>query len=152
MFLEKWKQYSKLPGGKWLFSRMVGVYAPYSGSIGALVQELSPGYAILTLKERRKVRNHLQCIHAVALMNLAEMASGLAMMVGLDSSIRGIVTGFNVEYLRKARGVVTARGWCEIPSVQGKTVAQSQVEIMNASGELVARAKATWLLDLAKTQ
>ncbi len=148
MVLEKWKKWSQLPCGKALFSFFVGQFAPYTGSIGGKVKELAPGYAIVTLRERRRVRNHLKSVHAVALMNLAEMASGLAMLSGLKSNIRGIVTSFHIEYLRKARGFLTARAWCEIPIVVGKTPAQVPVEIMNSQGEIVARATATWLLDL----
>jgi len=148
MFLDIWKKMSTKPGGKWLFSKMVGWKAPYTGSVGGVVQELAPGYAIICLKERRAIQNHLRSVHAVALMNVAEMASGLAMLAGLNDDIRGIVTKFQIEYLKKARGVLTARGWCEVPVVRGKTSSESHVEIMNARGEIVARATATWLLDL----
>ena len=151
MFLDTWKKLSSKPGGKWIFSKLVGWKAPYTGTIGAVVEELAPGYAIVKLTEHRSIRNHLNSVHAVALMNVAEMASGLAMLAGLKDNIRGIVTKFQIEYLRKARGVLTARGWCEVPTVMGKTSSESHVEIMNASGEIVARATATWLLDLPAT-
>ena len=37
---KQWRRACLLPGGKWLFSRMLGLRVPYSGSLGAVVQSL----------------------------------------------------------------------------------------------------------------
>jgi acyl-coenzyme A thioesterase PaaI-like protein len=103
-----WRRLAPLPGGKTVFSFLLGWMTPYSGSIGARVAELAPGYCRATLRERRRIRHQLGAIHAMALANLAEMAGGLAVLVGLAPGIQGIVTGCSITYLKKARGRLTA--------------------------------------------
>ncbi len=146
-----WDKLSKLPAGKMLFSKAVGKTAPYTGTIGAHVLELRPGFARVEMKDRKKVRNHLNSVHAVALMNLAELTTGLAMTSGLPDGARGILKGLRIEYIKKARGLLTAECEAEVSESTERRELEIQGDIIDASGEVVARAVATWLVGPSKT-
>jgi acyl-coenzyme A thioesterase PaaI-like protein len=141
-----WRRLSRLPGGQWMFSFMLGMAAPYTGSIGARVVELRPGYARVTLRDRRKVRNHLSSIHAVALVNLAEAASGLAMMCGLPTDMRGILVGFSIDYVKKARGTLTAECTAPAPEPGVRKEYELEAVVRDEAGDIVATGRPRWLI------
>jgi acyl-coenzyme A thioesterase PaaI-like protein len=125
---------------------MLGFMIPYTGSIHPLVLELRPGYARVQMRDRRAVRNHLRSIHAIALMNLGEVTTGLAMTLAMPDDARGIVTGLSMEYVKKARGLLTAE--CTAPAFDATVSAQHdfRADIVDESGDVVARATAHWLV------
>lgn len=146
-----WNRSSALPGGKWLFSRLLGLMAPYTGTIGAVVQVLEPGHCSVILRDRRKVRNHLQSVHAMALCNLGEMVTGLALMNSLPDKTRGILTHLSISYLKKARGLLTATCHCDIPTDNRECENLLTGRIHDANGDLVAEVQARWLIGPEKT-
>jgi len=139
-----WLRLSPLPGGRWLFSRLVGWSAPYTRTIGASVVELSAGRAKVELRDRWAVRNHLHSIHAIALMNLGELTTGLAVTFGLPDDARGIPTRLTIEFVKKARGRLTSE--CSAPPVDIATERDYDVEavIKDLAGDVVARCTARW--------
>lgn len=144
--IKTWNKLQKLPGGKRAFSYFLGKIIPYSGTIRPLVLELQPGFARLQMKDRRRVRNHLSSIHAIALMNLAELTSGLATIGGLPPTLRGILTQLNIEYFKKARGTITGSSRCEVPTKKERHEHIVDVDLVDETGETVCRARATWLI------
>ncbi|HEY9720423.1 MAG TPA: hotdog fold domain-containing protein [Oscillatoriaceae cyanobacterium] len=141
-----WEVLSPKPMGKAIFSRLFGVLVPYTGSIRADVLELRPGYAKLLMRDRRKLRNHLNSVHAIALLNLAEATSGLAMNFGLPDSARAIVTNLSMAYTKKARGPITGECDIAIPDCSVSAEHQIQAVLRDAAGDVVATATATWLV------
>jgi acyl-coenzyme A thioesterase PaaI-like protein len=137
---DAWNLLATLPGGKTLFSRLVGRAAPYTGTIGASVVALRPGYAQVEMSDRRGVRNHLSSIHAIALANLAELTGNVALAYSLPDDARFIVSGMSIEYVKKARGTLTATSDCPVPASSARREYEVPVSIRDAEGDEVARA------------
>ena len=133
-----WDKLSGVPFGKRIFSQFVGRLAPYTGSIGAQVVELGPTGSKVVLEDRPAVRNHLQCVHAIALANLAELAGNLSLAYAMPADARFIVAGLSIEYTKKARGTITAEGHC--PPIPNSARAEYlvQVTMRDAQGDVVA--------------
>lgn len=143
--LATWCRLAPLPGGRRVFGWLLGLGIPYSGTIGARIRLLEPGHCILLLRDRRGVRNHLRSIHAVAITNAGELASGLAMTTGLPAGTRAIVTRLSTEYLKKARGTIVVE--CRVadpPRPAAPMEVQVEATLTDRAGDLVARVQATW--------
>ncbi|MDC0673529.1 DUF4442 domain-containing protein [Nannocystis radixulma] len=146
--LDMWKSLSVKTFGKQLFARAISLAVPYTGSIAPLVLELEAGHAKVQMRDRWSVRNHLRCVHAVALMNLGEAVTGLAVMSLLPHGARGIVTQLSMEYVKKARGTITGDAKVEVPAGPGTHEFEVQGELRNSIGEVVARVRARWRIDV----
>lgn len=139
--LELYRKFARFPMGKSLFSRIVCWRAPYFGSISPRFVELRPGEAVVVMKNRRRVRNHIGTVHAIAMCNLCELAAGTMTEVSMPAGMRWIPKGMSVEYLAAARtdlrataripGTVLAGDAFELPVT---------TEVRDSSDELVMRA------------
>lgn len=149
--LSYYKTLTAIPGGRFLFNRFLAFHIPYSATINARVMDLKPGYARFELADRRKVRNHLNSIHAIALSNFGELTSGLALMTGLPAQVRGIVLQITTNYLKKARGTLIAECHCVLPEVKGDTDVTVEAYIKDHEMNVVAQVKVLWRLGLKPT-
>ena len=137
---EMWDRCSGVPGGKFVFSKLVGRMAAYTGSIDATVEELRNGYCRTTMKDRPRLRNHIRSIHAIALANLAELTGNMAVAYTQPDNARFIVATISVDYVKKGRGVIT--GECECPPISSTEKQQYQIPVTlrDALGDVVVRA------------
>jgi len=139
---------SRFPGGRFIFNRIIANKIPYSATIGARVMVLELGYAKAQLKDRRKIRNHLNSIHAVALTNFGELTSGLALITSLPANVRGIVTQITTDYVKKARGTLLAECRCNLPKVTSDMDFSVTAVIRDQAQDTVATVTVLWRLGL----
>ena len=141
----------QFPLGKYVFSGIVAFYAPYTSSISPYVEHLDQVSCHASMEDRPWLRNPFQSIHAVALSNLGEFASGMVMVTALQyaTSVRGIVTKIDTEYYKKARGTITARGVAvDLSDVTDQCDRQAIATLFDKSNNIVAKCTVTWKLSL----
>lgn len=135
-----WNVLKNVPGGKRVFSFAVGYTARYTGTIRPKVLELEPGRARIAMDDTPLVRNHLRSVHAIALANLVEVTGNLALAYGVPDGCRFIVTGLDLDYVKKARGRII--GECDFTPPDNITEnidTQAEVLLKDSSGDVVVR-------------
>ncbi len=135
--LSSWQRLSGLPGGKLAFSKAVAFKAPYFSSISPRWEVLEPGRAEVTMRDTRRVHNHLGGVHAIALCNLAEASAGLTAEVSMPDGMRWIPAGMQVRYLAAAKGKLTAFASMRDIVPGEKAEVPVSVEVKNQAGEVV---------------
>ena len=146
--LASYRRISQWPAGRWLFSRLVCLKAPYFASIAPRLLTLEPGLGVARIHHRRRVHNHIGSVHAIALCNLAEFASGLTCDVSIPPTMRWIPKGMTVAYLKKAVGTMRATA---TPAFAPREASEGydlpfEVIVENPQGEAVFKATiAMWV-------
>jgi acyl-coenzyme A thioesterase PaaI-like protein len=130
---------SRFPFGKFIYSKLVNYYAPYTGTIRAVVTNLIPGLCTTEMKDRRNIQNHLRTVHAIALCNLCEMTMGLMVDATIPPHLRWIPRGMKVQYVKKAQGKLSGRSWID-PDAFAPGDLSIPVEIHDMSGDIVVKA------------
>lgn len=133
---------SRFPFSSRIIGRIVSLVAPYFSTIRPRVTHLGPGCCTIEMSDRRSVRNHLGSIHAIALCNLCELTMGLAVISALPEHLRWIARRMEVEYLKKARGRMTATARINLEALVPGDVG-IPVEVTDSAGDHVARATIT---------
>ena len=105
--LTLWNTLDRLPRGDRLFSFAFGRKAPYFATIRPRFTVLEPHRAELVIRNRRRVRNHLGTVHAIALCNGLEAAMGALAEVTISPDKRWISKGMTVAYTAKATSDIT---------------------------------------------
>jgi len=107
--MRAWSKLGDSTPGRWLFSKVVCLKAPYFATISPRITALRPNLCQGFIVQRRSIQNHIGTVHAIALCNLAELCAGLMTDVSIPPDMRWIPQGMQVKYLKKAKGKITAR-------------------------------------------
>lgn len=119
--LKLWHRLSRLPAGRWIYGRLICLKAPYFATIAPRFVALEPGRCEITIRDRRRVHNHIGTVHAIALCNLAELCAGMMTEATIPAGMRWIPKGMAVEYLAKAKGRMHAAAIPEYPVIESSS-------------------------------
>ncbi|MFC4525340.1 DUF4442 domain-containing protein [Dyella halodurans] len=141
--LSLYRRLVSLPGGRWLYARLICWKAPYFATISPRFVALEPGRCEVSFRDRRRVHNHIGTVHAIALCNAAELSAGMMTDVTIPAGMRWIPRGMTVEYVAKAKGAMHATATPEFAATEAASgyAWPARVSIRDGAGQEVFRAR-----------
>lgn len=132
-----------------ILSMGMGLSVPYTGRASIEIAEFGSARAVVRVRNRRKVQNHMGSVHASAMFLLAETATGVVVAANLPDGAHYSVTHVEVDYQRRAKGDLTARASLD-PTLQGALRSERKgrvrvpVSMIDADGNEPARFVIEW--------
>ena len=121
----------------------------FAGNAGVKVELLSETQAILSLRNRRKVQNHLGAIHAAAMGLMVESASGLVVGMHVPDARVATLKTLHLDYQKRASGDLKAVA-CLTPQQIEQIQKQDRgevavaVQLVDEKGLAPAQCQAVW--------
>ena len=91
-----------------VISKIFGKVVPYVGTSGLLYEELTPERVVVSIKNQRKVQNHINNVHAAAMALLAETATGFIVDMNLPDDKLPLIKTLKVSYYKRTQGDMRA--------------------------------------------
>ncbi|KAI8974130.1 hypothetical protein BDB01DRAFT_807711 [Pilobolus umbonatus] len=128
------------------FSYLLNSSDPYARSINMRVSTFSRGFCTAIMRDRHYSRNSQHSVHPGAIATFAETVGGLALLSNLKKKDRAILIAFNMEYKKKAKGLLTASSDYTLPSdlEEGSHEIKVEVVVKDRSLDTVAIAHLLW--------
>ena len=112
-----------------LFLRNV---VPFVGTARLDIVELTTSRAIVTVKNRRRVRNHIGSLHAAAMALLAETATGFVVAMNVPEDRVPVIKSMGVEFKKRAKGALRAEATLtseQVAQIHAQEKGEVRVEI-----------------------
>jgi acyl-coenzyme A thioesterase PaaI-like protein len=91
-----------------LLSTVFGNVVPMVGTAGIRYDLLTPEKVICSIKNRRKMQNHIGSVHAVAIALLAETATGFVVSMNIQPGGIVLIKSIKMDYKKMVKGDIIA--------------------------------------------
>lgn len=85
-------------------SALLGRKVPFVGTAGVTIEKMSEERVVTSLRNRRRVQNHIRTIHAAAAGLLAETASGFVVGMNLPDDRLPLMKSMSVKFKKRNKG------------------------------------------------
>ncbi|BEV71142.1 MULTISPECIES: DUF4442 domain-containing protein [unclassified Paludibacterium] len=132
-----------------VLSRLFGRVVPFLGTAGLRFEEVGPQRLVVSIRNRRKVQNHIRGVHAAAMALLAETASGFVMGMNVPDDKLMLLKSMKVDYLQRSQGDMRAVATlqpAQIAALQQEEKGNTVVEVVvtDESGNAPIQCEMTW--------
>jgi acyl-coenzyme A thioesterase PaaI-like protein len=130
-------------------SFLLGQVVPMVGSAGLRFDEVTPQRVVVSIRNRRRVQNHIKGLHAAAMALLAETATGFCVGMNLPDDKLPLIKSMHIDYLRRAQGDMQAVAHLTADQIQQiltleKGEVTVAVQITDSSGQTPIDAQMVW--------
>ena len=85
-----------------------GKLVKFTGTTGIKVEEVTSKRAVVSLKNKKSVQNHIGSVHAVASILIAESATGYLIGMNVPDSSVPVIKTIKADYVKRAKGDMKA--------------------------------------------
>ncbi len=89
-------------------SRVFGATIKYAGHSGIRFESLSSNECVVSIRNKKKVQNHIGGVHAAAMALLAETATGFVFGMSVPDSKLPLIKKMNIDYVKRSTGDMRA--------------------------------------------
>lgn len=115
----------KLPASMHQFamSKAFGSKIKYAGHSGVRFESLSNQECVVSIKNKKKVQNHIGGVHAAAMALLAETATGFVFGMNVPDDKLPLIKKMDIDYVKRSTGDMRA-----VATLSDEDVARIQSE------------------------
>jgi len=101
---------NNLPEGvrSFVLSKMFGRIVPFLSTAGLRFEQVGQERLVVSIRNQRKVQNHIKGVHAAAMALLAETATGFVVGMNVPDDKLMLLKSMKVDYLKRAQGNMRA--------------------------------------------
>lgn len=112
------------------FTAIFNAAVKYAGTTGIRYQHISPERSVVTLKNRKRVQNHIGSVHAVAMTMIGETATGSIVALNVNSDQLPVIKTMKIDFVKRAVGDMRAEAWLTPEQIELiQTTDKGEVEV-----------------------
>jgi acyl-coenzyme A thioesterase PaaI-like protein len=130
-------------------SLLLGRVVKFVGTAGLSIEELTDSRAVVSVKNRARVQNHISGVHAAAMALIAETATGFIVGMNVPDSRVPVIKSMHIDFVRRAKG--SLRAVAELDEAQRQLILSTEkgevtpkVTVTDEAGEEPIRCTMIW--------
>lgn len=130
-------------------SLVLGRIVKLVGTAGLSIEELSTSRAVVFVKNRKKVQNHIGGVHAAAMALVAETATGFVVGMNVPDTAIPVIKSMHIDFVRRAKGGLRAVAELDEAQLQQiqttpKGEVTPHIKVTDEAGEEPIRCTMVW--------
>jgi acyl-coenzyme A thioesterase PaaI-like protein len=132
-----------------VLSRIFGRIVPFLATSGLRFDEVGAHKMVVSLRNSRRVQNHIKGVHAAAMALLAETSTGFVVAMSMPDDKLMLLKSMTVHYLRRSQGDMRAEAVLSAEQIErfyreDKGDVTVSVRVSDESGEEPIHCEMVW--------